>query len=381
MVSEYKEIVCRSWQKFAQLGSDPGFHTKNMAFKNIWMRIHDENRNGIEFVDVKGHPSPEPMILQDQHLRTLIIDLSEVVAFKNITFLEISKASALKFVNQNFFKLFNSLDDSVKFYSLENLRKIPYIPIPVGWGLTVKRLFRLEVIKGCGREICTNYEKLRHINILIGKSYTKVLAIENSGLDNRLSYKRFLNIRIAIVEPRVQIDTNIFRGSLFKGFDYQTFGSMNILDLNDSLIWVNKGFLSSKTASNENLLGGATLIHSNKILPNFHSPFFYNHDDMSKLLKLKGVPANTLVSVISVIPTLNATALDYKVCTDISTLKQTFTIKDTKRTLRYTSADISDALEKNPNYVTDLIIYTLHAVISKDVTITVWHTSEISLVT
>ena len=63
---------------------------------------------------------------------------------------------------------------------------------------------------------------------------------------------------------------------------------------------------------------------------------------------------------------MNATELDYKVCTNINTLKQTFTGKDTKRTLRYTSIDMSDTLEATPDHVTDLTIYTLHAVISKD---------------
>ena len=160
---EYKEIVCKSWQK-----------AKVAEFEKIQMYVQDDDRNGIEFVDVKGHPCPDSKISENEHLRTLVIDISEVVTFKKITFFEISKASALKFVNPNIFKLFDSLDDGVRFYSLENLRTIPYIPIPIGWELTVKRLLRLGLIKGRGKEICTNYDKLLNVNILIGKILLKI---------------------------------------------------------------------------------------------------------------------------------------------------------------------------------------------------------------
>ena len=365
-IMEYKEIVCKSWEKFVQLGSDPEFQAKVIELKIIQMYVQDEDRNGIEFVDVKDDPYQETLISQNEHLRTLVIDLSKVVAFKKIKFLEISKATALKFVNPNFFKLFDSLEFGVRFYNLENLRQIPYIPIPVIWRFTIKSLLRLEVIKGCGKEICMNYARVRNINILIGKSYAKVLKIENLGLDKR----RILDIQIAVVEPRLQIDTSIFSGRKFNSFDYQTFGSMNVLDLNDAYIWFNKiPYLSSKTVANENLLPDATLIHDNRILPNFHSPFFYNPNSFSKSLKLLGVPIDTIVSVISVIPTVNANARDYNVCKKVNKHKQIFTSEDTKRTLRYTSVDISHALETTPYYVKDLTLYTLHAVISKDITI------------
>ena len=370
-ITEYKEIMCKSWLKFVQLGSDHEFQTKVSELETIRMHVQDEDRNGIEFVDVKDDPYTESLISEDEHLRTLIIDLSKVVAYKKIKFFEISNATALKFVNPNFFKLFDSLDYGVSFYNLENLRKIPYIPIPVERKFNVKRLLRLEVIKGCGKEICTNYRMLRYINILIGKSYTKLLEIENLGLPFR-----WLEIHIAVVEPRVHIHSNIFKGKLFERFDYQTFGSMNLFDLTDSDLREYSyrngellGYLRSKTIADENLLAEATLIHNNKILPNFHSPFFYNISPVSKKLKLKGVPANTLVSIISVIPTMNANERDYNVCEKVNKQKQIFTREDTKRTLRYTSVDISDTLEAIPDYVTDLTIYTLHAVISKDVTI------------
>ena len=370
-IREYKEIVCKSWQKFVQLGSDPEFQTKASELKTIQMYVQDEDENGIQFLDVKDHPYQESLISEDEHLRTLIIDLSKVVAYKKIKSFEISNAIALKFVNPNFFKLFDSLEYGVSFYNLENLRKIPYIPIPVEWKFTVKRLLRLELIKGCGMEICTNYRRLRYINILIGKSYTKLLEIENLGLPNR-----WLEIHIAVVEPRVHIHSNIFKGKLFQRFDYQTFGSMNLFDLTYShlreTVYPNRelrGYLRSKTIADENLLAETTLINDNKILPNFHSPFFYNIGPLSKKLKLKGVPANTLVSIISVIPTMKANARDYNVCKKVNKQKQIFSREDTKRTLRYTSVDISDTLEAIPDYVTDLTIYTLHAVISKDVTI------------
>ena len=95
----------------------------------------------------------------------------------------------------------------------------------------------LELIQGCRRETCSNYEKIRNINILIGKSYARVFKIENFGLNNTWV---FLDVQIAAVEPRLQIDTNIFSGRKFNSFDYQTFGSMNVLDLNDAYIWFNK---------------------------------------------------------------------------------------------------------------------------------------------
>ena len=110
---------------------------------------------------------------------------------------------------------------------------------------------------------------------------------------------------------------------------------MNILNLTDANVFINKGHLSSKTEANEKLLADASLIHNNKILPNFHSPFFYNHDRTSKNLRLRGVPAGTIVSVISVVPTVNATEADYHFCTKINDHnypKEIFTKEDTKKT-------------------------------------------------
>ena len=70
---KYEEIVCNSWEKFIQLGSDPGFYSKDTAFRRIWMYIHDNDRNGIEFIDVKDHPHEESMISENQQLKTLLI--------------------------------------------------------------------------------------------------------------------------------------------------------------------------------------------------------------------------------------------------------------------------------------------------------------------
>ena len=277
--------------------------------------------------------------------------------------MEISKVSALKFINPNFFRLFNSLDHGVRFHRLDNLRMIPYITVPVGGKFIVKDLYHLEVIKGCGQGTCNSYGRLSEIKILIGKSYTKFLEIENLGLP----YKRSLVIDVTVVQPRVHIDTNMFTGRTLVSLDYQTFRSMNLFNLKGTT--VSYGQLRSKTLTEDKLSAHANLIHANKISPNFHSPFFYYRDDVSKSFKLSGVPSGTLVSVIAVIPTLNATAADYKLCTDINKYNypnDIFTREDTRRTLRYTSVDISDALETTPDFVTDFTIYTLHAIISKD---------------
>ena len=110
-----KEIVCKSWQKFVQMGSDHEFQAKISDLGTIQMYVQDEDRLGIEFLDVKDHPYQETLLLDNEHLRTLITDLSKVVAFKKIKLFKISNARALKFVNPNFLKLFDSLEFGVSF--------------------------------------------------------------------------------------------------------------------------------------------------------------------------------------------------------------------------------------------------------------------------
>ena len=368
----YKKIICLSWEKFVKLGSDPRFRAEKKKDSRYWtmfIRLQDKSSNGIEFVDVKDHPCQETITAKKENLRTLVIDLSKVVGFKNVTAFEISQSVALKFLNPHFFKLFKFLSGGIIFDHLQNLQNVPYIQVPVGDMFLVRRLVRLRAIKGCGKEICQNYRGLREITIFIGKSYSESVVIENLGLPKSVIMK----VRIGIVEPYVQIDPNIFSGRKFAYLGYQTFGSMNSFNLENTTI--RSAFLHSKSDSwpppyTTDLEVAANLVHGHKISPDFHTPFFHSRGAKSIHWRLTDVSSGTLVSVISVPPTLNDTGKDYRLCEKIDKYnypKETFTSKDTRRTLRYISVDVSYVLEAISDSVNELTIYTLHAIISKDV--------------
>ena len=358
-----KAITCQSWEKFVGLGSDPRFHAKI-----IEMTIHDGNKNGVEFLDVKDHPCQEAVIAEKEKLRTLVIDLSKVVGFKNVTRLNMSQIAAVKFVNPHFFKLFKFLSWGIFFIDLPNFQIIPYILVPIRFRVYIRNLVRLRVVKGCGKEICQSYKELMSFMITIGKSYVKSITIENLGLPKSIE-----KIRILIVEPHLQIDSNIFSGRKLDYLWYVTFGSMNMLNLeNTSIETAHLSFKSPSKQDGWKLSIAVNLVHENKVLPDFHTPLFYNNGTKPINWYLWDIPPGTVFSIMSVPPALNYTGADYRLCENINKYNypdEVFTSKDAKRTLRYTSVDVSSVLETIPDFVTELTIYTLHAIISKDVTL------------
>ena len=352
-------IVCESWLRFVKLGSHPEFRPPKTARLKLTQKKYWRPNLNTEFIDVKDHETPESVIAKKENLTTLTVDIDKLVAFKEITNVEITEAPALKLINPNFFRIFKSLSRGLHIHSMENLRRIPYIPISVGPKLILEDLPSLEVIKGCGEKVCGSYANLSRLVLNNWRSKTRNLSVEDLGLPQKI-----VEVDIIIKQPHVEIDPYLFTGREITILRYTTLGSVSALDLKGTSLqlggYLNFGDIKSSS------------IHGKRLSTNFQISFFYNRQDKLKTLKLSGIKAGTLVAVISIPPKLNETGSSYQLCKRFNKYNypnETLTSKDTKLTLRYVSIDIVSVLEIIPNSVTDLTIYTLHAVISKNITV------------
>ena len=152
-------VICSSWENFIQVGRSVASYALSAAS----VFVSDPDQDGIEFIDVKDQPSEETEMVNNAGLRRLVVDPDQM-HYSRIREIKISNDKTLKFINPNFFKIFGHIH-ILRIYSNINLRQVPVIPgsVPVEY-FYIYGGDSLEIIEGCGEEVCFHSE-LKKIEI------------------------------------------------------------------------------------------------------------------------------------------------------------------------------------------------------------------------